>query len=126
VLPFTVALPHADLAWTGVLSVVIGFVLASAFPAIVVYGQELLPGRVGMVAGLFFGLSFGAAGIGAALIGRLADAAGIEAVYRWCGYLPALGLLGGLLPSVARRPAAALLPETATPSPAEPATSRVA
>ena len=82
--PFTLALPHADLAWTRVLSVIIGFVLASAFPAIVVYGQELIPGRVGLVAGLFFGLSFGAAGLGAALMGRLADATSVETVYRLC------------------------------------------
>ncbi len=103
VLPFTLALPYAGLFWTTALSIAIGFVLASAFPAIVVYGQELTPGRVGMVAGLFFGLSFGAAGIGAALLGRLADAAGIEQVYRWCGALPALGILAALLPDLGPR-----------------------
>ncbi|HTB78696.1 MAG TPA: MFS transporter [Polyangiaceae bacterium] len=100
VLPFTLALPYVDLPWTRALSVVIGFVLASAFPAIVVYGQELIPGRVGLVAGLFFGLSFGAAGLGAALMGRLADATSIEQVYRLCAVLPALGLLAALLPDV--------------------------
>jgi MFS transporter, FSR family, fosmidomycin resistance protein len=104
-LPFTLALPYVDLGWTRVLSVVIAFVLASAFPAIVVYGQELIPGRVGLVAGLFFGLSFGAAGLGAALMGRLADATSVEQVYRLCAVLPALGLLAALLPDIG--PAAA-------------------
>jgi FSR family fosmidomycin resistance protein-like MFS transporter len=98
VVPFTLALPYANLFWTGILSAVVGFILASAFPAIVVYGQELMPGRVGMVSGLFFGLSFGAAGAGAALLGVLADATSIDVVYRVCAYLPAMGLLGGLLP----------------------------
>jgi FSR family fosmidomycin resistance protein-like MFS transporter len=100
VLPFTIALPHVDLFWTRGLSVVIAFILASAFPAIVVYGQELIPGRVGLVAGLFFGLSFGAAGLGAALLGRLADATSVEEVYRVCAVLPALGLLAALLPDL--------------------------
>jgi FSR family fosmidomycin resistance protein-like MFS transporter len=100
VLPFTLVLPYVGLFWTGVLSVVIGFILASAFPAIVVYGQELLPGRVGMVAGLCFGLSFGAAGLGAALLGRLADATGIEHVYRVVAFLPGLGVLAALLPNL--------------------------
>jgi FSR family fosmidomycin resistance protein-like MFS transporter len=100
VLPFTIALPHADLAWTGVLTTLIGFIIASAFPAIVVYGQELLPSREGMVAGLFFGLSFGAAGIGAAVLGRLADAEGIETVYRICAFLPAIGILAAALPEL--------------------------
>ena len=101
-LPFTLLLPFAGLFWTTVLSVVIGLVLASAFPAIVVYGQELMPGRVGMVAGLFFGFSFGMGGLGAALIGVLADAKGIEWVYRLCSFLPALGILAVLLPNVER------------------------
>jgi FSR family fosmidomycin resistance protein-like MFS transporter len=105
ILPFTLALPYVDLGWTRVLSVVIGFVLASAFPAIVVYGQELIPGRVGLVAGLFFGLSFGAAGLGAGLMGPLADATSVEEVYRLCAALPALGLLAALLPDL--RPASA-------------------
>jgi FSR family fosmidomycin resistance protein-like MFS transporter len=102
VLPFTLLLPHADLRWTGVLSVVIGFILASAFPAMVVYGQDLMPGRIGMVAGLLFGLSFGVAGLGAALLGQLADATSVEHVYAICSYLPALGLFAGLLPDVGK------------------------
>jgi FSR family fosmidomycin resistance protein-like MFS transporter len=100
VLPFSLALPHVDLFWTRTLSVVIGFILASAFPAIVVYGQELIPGRVGLVAGLFFGLSFGAAGLGAALLGKLADATSVDQVYSVCAVLPALGLLAALLPDL--------------------------
>jgi MFS transporter, FSR family, fosmidomycin resistance protein len=83
-----------------VLSVVIGFILASAFPAIVVYGQELIPHRVGMVTGLFFGLSFGAAGLGAALLGRLADATSIEHVYKVVAFLPGLGVLAAFLPNL--------------------------
>ncbi len=100
VLPFSLALPHVDLFWTRTLSVIIGFILASAFPAIVVYGQELIPGRVGLVAGLFFGLSFGAAGLGAALLGKLADATSVDQVYSVCAVLPALGLLAALLPEL--------------------------
>ncbi len=100
VLPFTLVLPYADLFWTGVLSVVTGMVLASAFPAIVVYAQELVPNRVGLIAGLFFGLSFGAAGIGAALLGVLADARGIEYLYRVCAFLPAIGMLAAFLPNL--------------------------
>lgn len=99
-LPFTVALPYVDLFWTTTLSVVIGLVIASAFSAIVVYGQELVPGRVGMISGLFFGFSFGMAGVGAAVLGRLADARGIELTYRVCSFLPALGLLAALLPNL--------------------------
>jgi FSR family fosmidomycin resistance protein-like MFS transporter len=110
VLPFTLALPYVDLGWTRVLSVVIGFVLASAFPAIVVYGQELIPGRVGLVAGLFFGLSFGAAGLGAGLMGRLADATSVEQIYRLCAVLPALGLLAALLPDLGPASARRRLP----------------
>jgi FSR family fosmidomycin resistance protein-like MFS transporter len=104
-LPFALALPYANLFWTGILSGAVAFVMASAFPAMVVYGQELVPGRVGLVAGLFFGLSFGAAGLGAGLLGRLADAAGIEAVYRACSFLPSIGLLGVLLPELRGRAA---------------------
>ena len=100
VLPFTLALPFAGLLGTSLLSVVIGLLLASAFPAIVVYGQELLPGRVGLVAGLFFGFSFGMGGIGAALIGQLADLKGIDFVYRVCAFLPAIGLLAVFLPNI--------------------------
>ena len=100
VLPFTLALPFVGLMATSVLSVIIGMLLASAFPAIVVYGQELLPGRVGVVAGLFFGFSFGMGGIGAALIGQLADMKGIDFVYRVCAFLPAIGLLAVFLPNL--------------------------
>ena len=98
VLPFTLALPYVNLFWTGVLSVVIGLILASAFSAILVYAQELVPGRVGLVAGLFFGFAFGVAGLAAAVLGRLADVVGIETVYRVCALLPALGLLAAYLP----------------------------
>ncbi|MGZ5862750.1 MAG: MFS transporter [Methyloceanibacter sp.] len=101
VLPFTLMLPYADLFWTAVLSVIIGVILASAFPAIVVYAQGLLPGRVGMVAGLFFGLAFGIAGIGAAALGKLADLTSITFVYHVCAFLPAIGLLGAFLPEMA-------------------------
>jgi len=101
VLPFTLALPYANLFWTGVLSVPIGLILASAFPAIVVYGQELVPFRVGTVAGLFFGLAFGLGGIGAALVGQLADVTGIQFVFKLCSFLPAIGLLAAFLPHVA-------------------------
>jgi MFS transporter, FSR family, fosmidomycin resistance protein len=100
VLPFTLVLPHANLFWTAVLTVPIGLILASAFPAIVVYGQELIPFRVGMVAGLFFGLAFGLGGIGAALLGQLADATSIEHVFELCAYLPAIGLLAAFLPRI--------------------------
>jgi len=98
VLPFTLILPYASLFWTGVLSVIIGLVLASAFSAILVYAQELLPGRVGFVAGLFFGFAFGIAGIAAAVLGKFADWYGLEAVFRGCAFLPALGLLAVFLP----------------------------
>ncbi len=100
VLPFTLILPHANLFWTAVLTVPIGMILASAFPAIVVYAQELLPGRTGTVAGLFFGLAFGMGGVGAAVLGKLADAFGISFVYQMCAFLPLIGLLAGLLPDV--------------------------
>jgi FSR family fosmidomycin resistance protein-like MFS transporter len=110
VLPFTLILPYASLVWTGVLSVIIGFILASAFSAILVYAQELLPGRVGMISGLFFGVAFGMGGIGAAVLGKIADATSIVTVYHLCSYLPAIGLLTGFLPDVEGRkhkPAAA-------------------
>ncbi|MBV4455788.1 MULTISPECIES: MFS transporter [Pseudomonas] len=97
--PFTLALPYVDLFWTAVLSVVIGFVLASAFSAIVVFAQELVPGNVGMIAGIFFGLMFGFSGIGAALLGLLADTHGINYVYTLCSFLPLVGILTVLLPS---------------------------
>jgi FSR family fosmidomycin resistance protein-like MFS transporter len=97
-LPFTLLLPYVNLFWTGPLTVIIGLVLASAFPAIVVYAQELVPGKVGMISGLFFGLAFGAGGIGAAWLGALADATSLEYVYRLCAFLPLIGLLTALLP----------------------------
>jgi len=98
VAPFTLMLPYANLWWTGALSVVIGFVLASAFSAILVYAQELMPGRIGMVSGLFFGFSFGMGGLGAAVLGVVADHQGIELVYQICAYLPLLGILTAFLP----------------------------
>ena len=99
-LPFTLLLPHVDLFWTGPITVVIGLILASAFPAIVVFAQELVPGKVGMISGLFFGFSFGMGGLGAAALGWFADKAGIEAVYGVCAFLPAIGLLAALLPKL--------------------------
>lgn len=102
VLPFTLLLPHVPLVWTGPLTVAIGLVLASAFPAIVVYAQELVPGRVGMISGLFFGLAFGMGGIGAAVLGRLADATSIITVYQICAFLPLIGILAGFLPDLER------------------------
>ncbi|MCG6574997.1 MFS transporter [Pseudomonas sp. AF32] len=98
VAPFTLVLPYVDLLWTSILSMVIGFVLASAFSAIVVYAQELVPGNVGMIAGVFFGLMFGFGGIGAALLGHLADIRGIEYVYWLCSFLPLFGVLAIFLP----------------------------
>ncbi len=106
VLPFTLLLPYADLGWTTALSVVIGLLLAAAFPSIVVYAQELMPGKVGMTAGLFFGLAFGMGGLGAAGLGWLADATSIATVYRLCAFLPAIGLLAALLPDLDRLKAA--------------------
>lgn len=99
-LPFTLLLPHASLFWTGPLTVLIGLILASAFPAIVVFAQELVPGRIGMISGLFFGFSFGMGGIGAAVLGEVADRFGIESVYAICAFLPAIGLLALFLPKV--------------------------
>jgi FSR family fosmidomycin resistance protein-like MFS transporter len=100
VLPFTLMLPYANLFWTGILSAIIGFVIASAFSAILVYAQELMPGRVGLVSGIFFGLAFGMGGIGAAVLGYIADLTSIVFVYRLCAWLPAIGLLTGLLPKL--------------------------
>src|SRR5581483_6438224 len=100
VLPFTLLLPHANLHWTAVLSIVIGFVISSAFSAILVYAQELVPGRSGMISGVFFGFAFGLGGIGAAVLGNLADATSIYFVYRVCSFLPAIGLLTGFLPNL--------------------------
>ena len=106
VLPFTLALPYANLFWTTVLTVPIGLILASAFSAIMVYAQELLPSRVGMVAGLFFGFAFGMGGVGAAVLGWLADQTSIGYVYKVCSFLPLIGLLTALLPNLhQKRPA---------------------
>jgi FSR family fosmidomycin resistance protein-like MFS transporter len=100
VLPFSLLLPHVNLFWTGVLSVIIGLVLASAFSAILVYAQELMPGRVGTISGLFFGFAFGMGGIGAAVLGELADRTSIEHVYLLCSFLPAIGMLTAFLPNL--------------------------
>ena len=100
VLPFTLALPYVNLIWTSILSVAIGLILASAMPAILVYAQELVPGRVGLISGLFFGLAFGMGGLGAAVLGQVADRTSIDFVYHVCAFLPAIGLLAGLLPDV--------------------------
>ncbi|HEY2892073.1 MAG TPA: MFS transporter [Dongiaceae bacterium] len=100
VLPFTLMLPYANLFWTGVLSVVIGVILSSAFSAILVYAQELVPGKVGTIAGLFFGFAFGLGGLGAASLGQLADIKGIDFVYQLCSFLPALGILAAFLPNL--------------------------
>jgi FSR family fosmidomycin resistance protein-like MFS transporter len=106
--PFTLALPYASLLWTTILSVLIGLVLASAFSAILVYAQELLPGRLGLVSGLFFGFAFGIGGIGSAVLGGIADRSGIQHVYRLCAFLPLLGLITGLLPDIEQRRASKL------------------
>ncbi|WP_420909637.1 MFS transporter [Kaistia nematophila] len=106
VLPFTLLLPHASLGWTIALSIVIGFILSSAFPAIIVYAQELVPGKVGLVSGLFFGFAFGMGGIGAAALGELADWTSITFVFQICAFLPVLGLLTAFLPNIRKpRPA---------------------
>ncbi len=99
-LPFALMLPYAGLMWTGVLTVIIAVIMASAFPAIIVYAQELMPGRVGMVAGMMFGFSFGLGGLGAAALGRIADVTGIAYVYQVCSYLPVIGLLAAFLPKI--------------------------
>src|SRR5690242_4369977 len=112
VLPFTLILPYANLFWTSILSVIIGLILASAFSAILVYGQELMPGRIGMVSGLFFGLAFGLGGIGSAALGKLADLTSISFVYHVCAYLPAIGILTAFLPDLG--PAKAHQPKPAT------------
>jgi len=100
--PLTLLLPYANLGWTILLSSVIGIVLASAFPTILVYAQELLPGNVGLISGLFFGFAFGMAGIGSAIFGLLADHTSIEYVYWICSFLPLIGLLTGFLPNLDR------------------------
>ncbi|HVO73545.1 MAG TPA: MFS transporter [Ignavibacteriaceae bacterium] len=98
--PFTLLMPHANLVWTTILTLIIGLILASAFPAILVYAQELLPGKIGMIAGLFFGFAFGMAGIGSAFLGWLADITSINFVYQICSFLPLIGLLTGFLPNI--------------------------
>ena len=104
VLPFTLALPYANLFWTGILSAVIGLILASAFSAILVYAQELVPGRVGAISGLFFGFAFGMGGVGAAFLGALADRTSLGFVYQVCSFLPIIGILAALLPNLDKRP----------------------
>ena len=98
--PFTLLMPHANLFWTSILSVFIGVILSSAFSAILVYAQELMPGKVGMIAGLFFGFAFGMAGVGSALLGKLADATSISYVYDVCAWLPLIGILTAFLPNI--------------------------
>ncbi len=100
--PFTLILPYVDLMWVGILTFIIGLILSSAFSAIVVFAQELMPGNVGAVSGLFFGFAFGIGGIGAAVLGGLADQHGIEFVYRICAYLPLLGMVAAFLPNIER------------------------
>jgi FSR family fosmidomycin resistance protein-like MFS transporter len=101
--PLTLLLPYVSLGWTIVISILIGIILSSAFPAILVYAQELVPGKVGLISGLFFGLAFGIAGIGSAVFGQLADRTSIEYVYWVCSFLPLIGLLTGFLPNLERR-----------------------
>ena len=101
--PFTLMLPYANLFWCAVLSIVIGVIMASAFSAIVVYAQELVPGNVGMIAGLFFGLAFGMGGIGSAVLGKLADTTSIYFVFQVCSFLPLLGILTWFLPDIERK-----------------------
>jgi FSR family fosmidomycin resistance protein-like MFS transporter len=102
-MPFTLILPFANLFWTAVLTIIIGMIMASAFPAILVYALELLPGKVGMIAGLFYGVSFGLGALSAALLGELADLTSITTVYRLCAFLPLIGLLTWFLPVIERR-----------------------
>lgn len=100
--PFALLMPYANLTWTGILAFIIGFILASAFSAIIVFAQELIPGKVGTISGFFFGFAFGMGGIGAAVLGRLADRHGIVFVYQICSYLPLLGILTAFLPDLRR------------------------
>lgn len=103
VAPFTMLLPFVDLFWTGVLSVIIGLIISSAFPAILVYAQELLPKKLGMVSGLFYGFAFGMGGLGSALLGNLADHTSIDYVYHICAYLPLLGVIALFLPNLKKK-----------------------
>jgi FSR family fosmidomycin resistance protein-like MFS transporter len=113
VLPFTLLLPYANLFWTAVLTIPIGLILSSAFPAIVVYAQDLMPGRTGTVAGLFFGLAFGMGSVGAAVLGKLADDIGIDRIYQICAFLPLIGLLAAFLPNVHKTHTAGAAPQPA-------------
>jgi FSR family fosmidomycin resistance protein-like MFS transporter len=119
VLPFTLLMPHVNLFWTAVLSVIIGLVLASAFSAIIVYAQELIPGRTGVVSGLFFGFAFGMGGLGAAVFGSIADQYGIQFVYLIASFLPALGILTIFLPPEKRLIAEAAVAVDPLPSNAD-------
>ena len=101
--PFTLAMPYMGLMGTCVMSIFIGLIISSAFSAILVYAQELLPGKVGMIAGLFFGLAFGIAGIASAVLGNIADDRGIEYVYHVCSWLPLIGIVTGFLPNLGKR-----------------------
>jgi FSR family fosmidomycin resistance protein-like MFS transporter len=120
VLPFTLALPYSNLFFTGVLSAIIGLILASAFSAIIVYAQELVPGNVGMIAGLFFGFAFGIGGLGAAGLGVLADATSVAFVYKVCAFLPAFGLLTALLPDIEPHVTRGAAGDLAATRPSEP------
>ncbi len=104
VAPFTLILPHASLFWTAVLSIMIGLILSSAFSAILVYATELVPGKVGLIAGLFFGLAFGMGGLGSAILGNLADKTSVGYVFKLCAFLPLIGIVTGFLPNIERRP----------------------
>jgi FSR family fosmidomycin resistance protein-like MFS transporter len=103
VAPFTLMLPYANLFWTTILSVCIGVIISSAFSAILVYAQELVPGKVGMIAGLFFGFAFGMGGLGSALLGKLADSTSINYVFHICSFLPLIGILTAFLPNIGAR-----------------------
>lgn len=103
VAPFALLLPYADLFWTGILSVVIGIIISSAFPAILVYAQELLPKKLGMVSGLFYGFAFGMGGLGSAVLGYIADHTGIEYVYHICAFLPLIGIIAFFLPNLKKK-----------------------
>ncbi|MBL0911337.1 MAG: MFS transporter [Bacteroidia bacterium] len=101
--PFTLLLPYADLFWTGILIAIIGFIMASAFSAILVYAQELMPGKIGMISGLFFGFAFGMGGLGSAVLGKMADYTGIAFVYKICAFLPLIGLVTAFLPDLRKK-----------------------
>ena len=101
--PFTLLMPHVNLLWTVILSFCVGLTLSSAFPAILVYAQELLPYKLGLISGLFFGFAFGVAGIASAVLGNMADHYGIEAVYNVCAYMPLLGLVTWFLPNLKKK-----------------------